>query len=222
LAATGPYPPAARHRLSSRGYSCRLDREGNRATCLAEHRLWAAADCSRAFPATALITLIWLVFGVAAAPGEFDYGRSVIVAVAVFFPVAYCARMSAASRGWTTSTAAASAAPRGGEAPFAAPAVDEVRWVFAGLKLASGAAMMTLIAAEMISTKIGLGYVIWASWQTFSVETMYVGITVTGVLGSLMWSVLAALEWLLLVTLPRKPTSGATLNHGEVSDTARS
>jgi NitT/TauT family transport system permease protein len=55
--------------------------------------------------------------------------------------------------------------------------------VMTGVKLAIGMALMLIVAAEMLGGDSGLGYLIWNSWQTFSVETMYIALIVISVLG---------------------------------------
>lgn len=55
--------------------------------------------------------------------------------------------------------------------------------VVAGLKLASGVALLVIVSAEFVGAKSGIGYMIWTSWQTFNVEKMYVGLLVSAVLG---------------------------------------
>lgn len=55
--------------------------------------------------------------------------------------------------------------------------------IWAGLKLGMGMGLILIAVAEMMGTKAGIGYLIWESWQTFSVERMYVGLLVISWLG---------------------------------------
>jgi ABC-type nitrate/sulfonate/bicarbonate transport system permease component len=69
--------------------------------------------------------------------------------------------------------------------------------------------LVTLIAAEILlrtsqSPWIGLGYLIWQSWLTFSLETLYVGITVVGALGALAWLAVDLAERLVGAVLARR------------------
>jgi NitT/TauT family transport system permease protein len=52
-----------------------------------------------------------------------------------------------------------------------------------GLKLGMGMGMILVAIAEMVGAESGLGYLIWNSWQTFRVETMYVGLATIALLG---------------------------------------
>lgn len=63
--------------------------------------------------------------------------------------------------------------------------------------------VLLLVTAEMVSAKSGLGYLIWQSWQTLSVEDMYVGLMTIGFLGFLSFTILDLVEaWLI----PWKPS----------------
>ena len=55
--------------------------------------------------------------------------------------------------------------------------------IFAGLKIALAVSFIVLVAAEFVASKIGLGYLIWNSWELLQVDYMFVGIVVIGVLG---------------------------------------
>ena len=70
--------------------------------------------------------------------------------------------------------------------------------IFAGLRLGWGVALLLIVAAEFVGAKSGIGYLIWQSWQTFSVEAMYVGLIVISVLGYVSSLVLDELERILI------------------------
>jgi ABC-type nitrate/sulfonate/bicarbonate transport system permease component len=65
--------------------------------------------------------------------------------------------------------------------------------IFTGLKLAIGYSLVIVVAAEFSGADAGIGYLIWQSWETFSIKAMYAGIFVIGALG-LSFALL--LEWL--------------------------
>ena len=70
--------------------------------------------------------------------------------------------------------------------------------IFAGLRIALAVSFIVLVAAEFVATKSGLGYLIWQSWQTFTIEEMYVGLVTIAVLGMLSFWLLDLLEaWLI-------------------------
>ena len=66
--------------------------------------------------------------------------------------------------------------------------------IFAGLKLGLGAGLILIVIAEMVGARNGLGYLIWESWQSFSVGRLYVGLIIIGVLGYLSTIMMDELE----------------------------
>jgi NitT/TauT family transport system permease protein len=53
--------------------------------------------------------------------------------------------------------------------------------IFAGLRLAIGAAFLVVVAVEFVSADGGIGWLIWHSWELFSIKLMFVGLlTVSG------------------------------------------
>src|SRR5215467_12676846 len=55
--------------------------------------------------------------------------------------------------------------------------------IFAGLRIALAVSFIVLVAAEFVATKVGIGYLIWSSWELLQVDVMFVGIVTVGVLG---------------------------------------
>ena len=66
--------------------------------------------------------------------------------------------------------------------------------IFTGLKLAAGSSYIIIAAAEFLGARSGVGFFIWASWQTFAVSRMFVGIVVISAMGYLTILALEALE----------------------------
>jgi NitT/TauT family transport system permease protein len=143
-------------------------------------------------PKIAILPLIMLIFGLG------EQSKWVIIAIAVFFLILYntmagvmnipsiyldVGKNFGASRlqfYWTVAF------------PGALPLI------FTGVKLAAGVALLVIVAAEFVGAKTGIGYMIWQSWQTFSVETMYVGLVVIAILGYLVSLSLDELEHVLI------------------------
>lgn len=55
--------------------------------------------------------------------------------------------------------------------------------IFNGLRLAIGYSLVIVVAAEFSGANEGIGYLIWQSWETFSIKSMYAGIFVIAALG---------------------------------------
>ena len=143
-------------------------------------------------PKIAILPLVMLIFGLG------EQSKWVIIAIGVFFLVLYntmagvmnipniyldVGKNFGASRLQFYLTVAL---------PGAMPLI------FTGVKLAAGVALLIIVAAEFVGAKTGIGYMIWQSWQTFSVETMYVGLVVIAVLGYLVSLLMDELEHILI------------------------
>jgi NitT/TauT family transport system permease protein len=66
--------------------------------------------------------------------------------------------------------------------------------IFVGIRLASAAAMLVLVASEMVGAKAGLGYLIIYAQYSFLIPQMYFGILTITVLGIASNHALARLE----------------------------
>jgi len=76
--------------------------------------------------------------------------------------------------------------------------------IFTGLKLAIGYSLVIVVAAEFSGANKGIGYLIWQSWETFSIKSMYAGIFVIGLLGFLFSYSLDLLERRLIPWLEKR------------------
>jgi len=65
--------------------------------------------------------------------------------------------------------------------------------IFTGLSVAIGITWLMVIAAEMIASRGGLGYLTWEAYTTFNYPTIFVGMAAIGVLGALSS---ALLRWI--------------------------
>ena len=70
--------------------------------------------------------------------------------------------------------------------------------ILTGLQLSLTIALLVCVATEFVGAKSGLGYLIWNSWQTFSVATMYSGLVVCALLGVLFQVIVDVLERVLI------------------------
>ena len=71
-------------------------------------------------------------------------------------------------------------------------------FVFTGLRLGLGYALIVVIAVEIVSASRGLGAFLWLSWQVLKVEDMYAAFLVIATLGAVLSYGLAALRARLL------------------------
>lgn len=66
--------------------------------------------------------------------------------------------------------------------------------IFVGIRLASAAAMLVLVASEMVGAKAGLGYLIIYGQYSFLIPQMYFGILAITTMGLTFNAALEALE----------------------------
>jgi NitT/TauT family transport system permease protein len=73
-----------------------------------------------------------------------------------------------------------------------------VSYMLTGMRLAMGNCFMTVVAAELVASDSGLGYLIFSSRQWMQTELAFVGIFALGTLGLIADSTFrAASSWLL-------------------------
>jgi ABC-type nitrate/sulfonate/bicarbonate transport system permease component len=130
-----------------------------------------------AMPKLALFPLFLILFGLG------DTSRIVLIALAAFFPllintIAGVRQINPdyfeIARSYGTSPALLL---RSVVIPGSLPSV------LSGLRLAVGTTLMITIAVELINAKLGLGAIIWTSWQTLRTENLYVALFTAGALG---------------------------------------
>jgi NitT/TauT family transport system permease protein len=75
-------------------------------------------------------------------------------------------------------------------------------FILTGMRLAWGIALLLIVSAELINSRSGLGYLIFNSWQTFSIDEMYAGLLTISALGLVSF---ALLDWIEQKLIPWKP-----------------
>ena len=123
-------------------------------------------------PKVALMPLLLLAFGFG------DASKIALVAIGVFFPVivnTYAGAANIEKIYWDVSrNYGASLWVMFSRIVF----FGALPMIFAGLRIAVAVAFIVLVAAEFVSTKVGIGYMIWNSWELLQVDSMFVGIVV--------------------------------------------
>jgi NitT/TauT family transport system permease protein len=66
--------------------------------------------------------------------------------------------------------------------------------IFAGLRMAAASSILVLIAAEMVGSKAGLGYMITAAQLNFQIPNMYAGIVAIALVGLIFNAILESIE----------------------------
>jgi sulfonate transport system permease protein len=138
-------------------------------------------------PKLALLPLLLLIFGIGEMP------IIVLIAINCFFLVLIPTLAAIVGVDFPYREAASS---------FEATRLEMLRHVllpaaipqiFVSLRLAAGASILVLVAAEFVQGNTGLGHLIWNSWSLFLADRMYVGIVVVAVSGALFTMLIAAI-----------------------------
>jgi ABC-type nitrate/sulfonate/bicarbonate transport system permease component len=143
-------------------------------------------------PKIALFPLIMLIFGLG------ETSKWVIVAIGVFFQVFFSTLAGVANIERIYLDVARN---------FGASRWQAYRWIampaalpfiFTGCQLGIGMALIVVVVAEQFGTKMGLGYLIWRSWQVFEVRDMFVGLMMVAALGYGIQLAMGSLEgWVI-------------------------
>jgi nitrate/nitrite transport system permease protein len=59
-------------------------------------------------------------------------------------------------------------------------------YVMTGVRLAIGVAWLVIVAAEMLTGGVGLGFWVWDEWNNLNVEHIIIAIFVVGLIGLLL------------------------------------
>jgi ABC-type nitrate/sulfonate/bicarbonate transport system permease component len=128
-------------------------------------------------PKIALMPLLLLAFGFG------DASKIALVAIAVFFPVTVNTYTGAANIEkiyWDVArNYGASQTVMFTRIVF----FGALPTIFAGLRIALAVSFIVLVASEFVASKVGIGYLIWNSWELLQVDIMFCGIVTIGVLG---------------------------------------
>jgi nitrate/nitrite transport system permease protein len=74
--------------------------------------------------------------------------------------------------------------------PSAAP------YIFTGLRIAIGMAWLAIVAAEMLTGGVGIGFFIWDSWNSSRMSDIIVSVFYVGMVGLLLDRVMAKIATL--------------------------
>jgi NitT/TauT family transport system permease protein len=143
-------------------------------------------------PKVALFPLIMLLFGIG------EQSKWVIIAIAVFFQVLYSTLsgvvnidriyLDVSQNFGATRLQAYRTVALPGALPF----------IFTGLQLGLGIALIVVVIAENFGTKAGLGFLVWRSWQVFEIRDMYAALVMIALLGYCSQIAMTAIERVLL------------------------
>ena len=143
-------------------------------------------------PKIALMPLLLLAFGFG------DASKIALVAIGVFFPVivnTYAGASNIERIYWDVArNYGASQYVMFTRVVF----FGALPMIFTGLRIALAVSFIILVAAEFVASKVGIGYLIWNSWELLQVDMMFVGIVVIGILGLITSALFQEIERLVI------------------------
>jgi ABC-type nitrate/sulfonate/bicarbonate transport system permease component len=139
-------------------------------------------------PKVALMPLLLLAFGFG------DASKIAVVVIAVFFPVVVNTYVGAANIDKIYWDVAKNYGASQSTIFWRIVLFGALPTIFAGLRIALAVSFIVLVAAEFVSTKAGIGYLIWNSWELLQVDKMFVGIVTVGILGLIATVLLQEIE----------------------------
>ena len=66
-------------------------------------------------------------------------------------------------------------------------------YLLTGIRLSIGVAWLVIVAAEMLTGGVGLGFWVWDEWNNLNVEHIIIAIFVVGIVGLLLEQILIKL-----------------------------
>ncbi|MGE0801852.1 MAG: ABC transporter permease [Lautropia sp.] len=139
----------------------------------------------------AWIPLAILWFGLGNGPAWF------VIFLAAFFPIVTNAVKGVRSVAVNDLRAAACCGIRGFALARKVVLPSSMPDIMAGLRIGLGIAWMAVIAAELVASQKGLGYLIWSSRQLFDARGVMVGMVTIGIVGLTINYLMEHLERLL-------------------------
>jgi ABC-type nitrate/sulfonate/bicarbonate transport system permease component len=139
-------------------------------------------------PKVALMPLVLLAFGFG------DASKIAVVALAVFFPVIVNTYAGAANIDRIYWDVAKNYGASNYVMFTRVVFFGALPLIFAGLRIAVAVSFIVLVAAEFVASKVGIGYLIWNSWELLQVDYMFVGIVVIGIIGLVTSAALQEIE----------------------------
>jgi len=144
-------------------------------------------------PTLALMPLILILFGIG------ETSKVMTIAGSVFFPVVIntAAGVANIDKSYIDVAKNYGAGPKQFFLRIALPGALPV--MMEGVQMGQAIALLTIVAAEMIGAKEGIGYLIWSSYKVFNFNPMYVGLILISFFGY-TFSIL--LRWLQSKLVP--------------------
>jgi NitT/TauT family transport system permease protein len=144
-------------------------------------------------PKSAILPLLLLIFGLG------EGSRITMVAIGVFFIVVVNAMEGVLTIHRVYIDVARSFGATWLQMVRTVALPGSLPLVLAGIRMGLGLGFILGVVAEMLGARSGLGYVLWRSWQTFDVPTVYGMLIVSAVIGYLT---VVVMDWVRRTLVP--------------------
>lgn len=142
----------------------------------------------RPIPPLAWIPIVIVVLGIGIQAEVF------IIFVAAFVPCVINSYTGIQSTSQTLLNVAKTAGATNAQLFFKIGVPSALPMVFTGIKISFGSAWATLVAAEMIASTVGLGFMIQQGRSAVRPDIVILGMSVIGLIGAVLTSLLSILE----------------------------
>jgi len=139
-------------------------------------------------PKIALFPLVMMIFGIG------ETSKWIIVAIAVFFQMFFSTLAGVVNIDQIYLDVASNFKANRWQTYWTIAMPGALPFIFTGLQLGVGMALIVVVIAENFGTQVGVGFMIWRSWQIFEVRDMYVGLVVVAFLGYCFQLLLQSLQ----------------------------
>jgi nitrate/nitrite transport system permease protein len=79
-------------------------------------------------------------------------------------------------------------------------------YIFTGLRLSLGIAWLVIVAVEMLTGGVGIGFFLWDEWNRLNLSSVFLAVIVIGVTGLILDYLISRLQ-VLVTHRPAKPGS---------------
>ena len=146
--------------------------------------LWPMMGALYPIPKIAILPLVMLIFGLG------ESSKWVIIAIGVFFPLVINSMVGVMSIDKIYHDVGRNFGASRLDRYLTIALPGALPLILAGVRLGWGTALLLMVTAEFVASKVGLGYLIWQGWQSFAIEQMYVGIILVSFIGYLSFLLL--------------------------------
>jgi nitrate/nitrite transport system permease protein len=79
-------------------------------------------------------------------------------------------------------------------------------YIFTGLRISLGIAWLVIVAVEMLTGGVGIGFFVWDEWSRLNLSSVFLAVLVIGLTGLLLDYAVGQIE-VLVTRRRRKPVS---------------